>query len=80
MTKPVKLHFTPPKSQILIGDIDIADVVTAMHFSSTARDRKLKITLEVITTEVELAGETVVVVAPVTHQALVALGWAPPAE
>jgi hypothetical protein len=80
MTKPVKLQLIGPKSQIFVGDTDIAGSVSAVAFTTTAQDRIIRLTLDLVLLEAEIEGEAVVKVAPSTHQALVALGWTPPAE
>ena len=75
---PVRISLTPDgRGSVLVAEQDISSAVTALSVESRAGGR-VRLTLELPLLEVE--GERARVgFTPAVHEALVAMGWTPPA-
>lgn len=70
---------TPGDSLIRVDGHDLTNAVRAVNVDSTAVD-KPRVTLDLLVHPVEVRGETTVHIPDATRDALVALGWTPPAD
>lgn len=78
--RDVRMSLHPSSGSIEIGGVNIADAVHGLMLTASAHDRipVLKLDLHVIPAEID--GRMVIEIPERTRDALIELGWTPPAE
>lgn len=78
MASTAVLRLTPGRSEILVDGYDVAHGLHSLTLCAGV-DEVPQLELNLLLAEVDVGGEVTVLVVPGTHEALVALGWTPPA-
>ncbi|MGH3495066.1 MAG: hypothetical protein ACRDQ1_17780 [Sciscionella sp.] len=74
-----KLVLRPFEGQIIVGGTDLAPAVRSIQLCAGV-DYRPELVLNLVLHEVEVDGEITTTIPDRTREALVALGWTPPAE